>query len=114
MRLYHSTLIIFILLIISACTPTPEPTQALIVGQIVVDGGQIDYSLTPGSTVQEAITDAGIILETLDHVEPSPSSVLSDGAEILITRIKEEFIVEEIEVPFDQRRLPTELLPEGV
>jgi len=114
MRLYHSTLTLFFLLIISACTSTPEPTQALITGQIAVDGEQFDYSLPPGSTVQEAITNAGITLETLDHVHPSPSSVLGDGAEITITRIREEFIVEEIEVPFDQRRLPTELLPEGV
>ena len=31
-----------------------------------------------------------------------------------ISRIREEFEIEQIEIPFDQKRLPTELLPEGV
>jgi hypothetical protein len=39
---------------------------------------------------------------------------LHDGSEIIVTRVWEEFEVEQIEIPFDQKRLPTELLAEGV
>lgn len=114
MRLYHSTLFIFFCIIIVACQPTPEPTQTSINGQIEVDGEIQEFNISPGSTVQEAINAGGITLDSLDRVEPSPSTVLIDQTTIKVTRIKEEFEVEEIEIPFDQQRLPTELLPEGV
>ena len=80
----------------------------------MVDGQIYQVQLVPGSTVGEALDSLDITLETLDRVDPPPSTVLSDEAEITISRIREEFEVEQIEIPFDQQRLPTELLPEGV
>jgi hypothetical protein len=68
----------------------------------------------PGSTVGEALDALQIKIDTLDRVEPPLSSVLMDQAEIIITRIREEFEIKQVEIPFDQKRLPTELLPEGV
>jgi len=115
MRLYHSTFItVFIFSLVSACSPTPEPTQAMLNGKILVDGQIYEVQQVPGSTVQEALDSLNIEVDVLDQVEPPTNTVLSDGTEVIITRIREEFVVEQTEIPFDQRRLPTELLPEGV
>jgi len=80
----------------------------------MVDGQIYQIQLIPGSTVGEALESLDIVLDTLDRVDPPASTVLSNEAEITISRIREEFKIEQIEIPFDQKRLPTELLPEGV
>ncbi len=115
MRLYHSTFIIVLIsYLLSACTPTPTPTRAMISGEIITDGHINQIQLVPGSTVQEALDSLDITLGTLDRIDPPTYTVLSDEAEITITRVWEEFEVEQIEIPFEQKRLPTELLPQGV
>ncbi len=118
MRLYHSypLLVLFtlILLIAPGCSPVETPTQAMITGNVYVDGQSHQVHLVPGSTVGEALDSLEIELDTLDRVEPPPSSVVVDQGEIVVTRVREEFEIELIEIPFDQKRLPTELLSEGV
>jgi hypothetical protein len=115
MRLYHSTILTFFISgFLCACTPVAETTEASINGKILVDGQVYEVQQVPGSTVQEALDSAELEVDELDAVEPPSNTVLSDGFEVLITRVREEFMVEQIEIPFDQKRLPTELLPEGV
>jgi len=118
MRLYHpSSLFVFLVLgvvLISGCTPTVTPTVSMISGSVFVDGQVYQLQLVPGTTVGEALQSLEINLNTLDRVEPPPSSVVVDQAEIMVTRIREEFEIEQVEIPFDQKRLPTELLSEGV
>jgi len=115
MRLYHSTLmIVLICCLLAACAPTPTPTNAMISGKIYVDGQAFEIQLVPGSTVQEALDSLEITLNTLDRVDPPTYTVLSDETVITITRVWEEFEVEQLEIHFEQKRLPTELLPQGV
>ncbi|MCJ7701978.1 MAG: G5 domain-containing protein [Anaerolineales bacterium] len=115
MRLYHSTtLIVLTYLLLSSCSPAPAPTQAMIGGKVWVDGQQMAVELIPGSTVQEALDSLEIDLGALDRIEPPTHTVLSAETEITITRVWEDFEVEQLEIPFQQKRLPTELLPEGV
>jgi hypothetical protein len=115
MRLYHSTLITaLIAILLSACSPTPTPTKAMVSGKINVDGQTYQIQLIPGSTVQEALDSVDITLNSLDRIEPPTYTVLGDDTVITITRVWEEFEVEQLEIPFQQKRLPTELLPQGV
>jgi hypothetical protein len=115
MRLYHSTLILLLAgLILGACSATPVATQPTIGGKIFVDGQIYQVKLVPGSTVKEALESLDITLGPLDRVDPPSTTVLSAETEITVTRVWEDFEVEQEEIPFDQKRLPTELLPEGV
>lgn len=118
MRLYHSYLflvsITITLLLASGCTPVETPTMAMISGTVNVDNQVLQVQVVPGSTVDEALDVLQIELDLLDRVEPPLSSVLMDQGEIIVTRIREEFEIEQVEIPFDQKRLPTELLSEGV
>jgi hypothetical protein len=70
-------------------------------------------SLPPGSTVQEALDNAGITLGTLDRVDPVPHTVLADKTFITVIRVHEEFEVEQVIIPFEQQNQPSEFLPEG-
>ena len=86
----------------------------MITASVQVDGQIDQVQAMPGNTIGEALDSLEIGLGTLDRVNPPASSILVDKAEIIVTRIYEEFEIEQIEIPFDQKRLPTELLPEGV
>ena len=118
MRLYHSyrffLLFALLLFVVSSCSPLETPTATMISGRIYADGQVYQVRLVPGTTVGEALETLEIDLDTLDQVEPPESAVLVDQAEVFVTRIREEFEIEQVEIPFDQKRLPTELLSEGV
>lgn len=114
MRLYHPTILLLLAIFLFACAPTPTPTQAQVRVEVDVDGQILPASLAPGSTVQEALDSLGVTLGPLDRVDPAPATIFSDQAQVTVVRVWEEFEVEEQEIPFEQKRLPTELLPEGV
>ena len=114
MRLYHSTLFVLAFVTLFACTPTPAPTDTQVSAIITVDSQTHQVVLPPGSTVLEALESIDITLDVLDRIDPPTYTVLSDKAEITVIRVWEEFEVEQSEIPFEQKRLPTELLPEGV
>ncbi len=116
MRLYHSRPLILVLWLVMASLAgcaAPTVTQAVIDIQLSADGQTIPLTLAPGSTVQQAISAAGLQLGSLDRVEPPLYSLLEDDGVVRVVRVTEKFEVEEEEIPFEQQRQPTELLPEG-
>ena len=116
MRLYHSRPLILVLWLVMASLAgcaAPTVTQAVIDIQLSADGQTIPLTLAPGSTVQQAVSAAGLQLGSLDRVEPPLYSLLEDDGVVRVVRVTEKFEVEEEEIPFEQQRQPTELLPEG-
>lgn len=113
-RLYQTILLLLIStgLILSACVATPTP-EALIDIRILADEQELSLRLPPGSTVQEALDNAGITLDSLDRVDPVTYTVLADGTLITVIRVHEEFEVEQVVIPFEQQNQPSEFLPEG-
>ncbi len=113
-RLYHSISVIFLLLalILGACSSTPTPETTIDV-RILVDGQERTFRLPPGATVQEALDAAGIVLGELDRVDPVSYTVLADQTLITVIRVREEFEVEQVVIPFEQQNQPSEFLPEG-
>jgi len=120
LRLYHRTninllrsmIIIFLSLILWGCT-APQVTQGLITATITADNKDIQIKIPPGSTVQEALKTAQITLGTMDRVEPPLYTVLSDGDQVKIIRVREEYFIEQKVIPFDHQELRNEALPEG-
>lgn len=99
-------------LTLGACsTPASVADSARIT--LHVDGKDIPVSLTAGSTVQTALSQAGILTSTLDRVEPPLYTVLQSGDRVEVIRVREEFEVEEKVIPFERQQVRNESLPDG-
>ena len=116
MRLYHLALSIYLaafsVMLISGCS-APVATQPAISVNITADGQSVAVEMLPGSSVEQALKKANLALNDLDKVDPPLYSLVSDGDQIDVTRVTEEFEVEQESIPFEQLRQPTEFLPEG-
>lgn len=118
MRLYHpgSRLLLLIigfnLLGTLGCT-APRITQEQISLTIIADGSEAEIKLPSGSTVDEALRAAGVVLGSLDRTDPPVYTVLSQNARIRVIRVKEEFVVEQELIPFENQIVQNESLPVG-
>ncbi|MCK5317740.1 MAG: hypothetical protein KAJ55_07485, partial [Anaerolineales bacterium] len=101
-----------LILILSSCA-RPQATAGMIQVLIQVDDSIKAIEVPSGASVQQALDSAGVILGSLDRVNPPGYTVLSDGTEIDITRVLESFEIEEIIIPFDRQTVRNEALPEG-
>lgn len=80
----------------------------------ISDGSNpIQVNVPEGSSVAEAIVTAGLKLNPLDKIDPSLTTPLSTQTTITITRVAEEFVVEEAVLPFDHQTVKNESLQEG-
>jgi len=118
MRLYHfykTVLFTLILLLIGAgCSPAAQPAvQEEIQVQIDVDGGTKSIQAAAGSTVGEILTAAGISLEGNDRTQPAAVITLTEDADIQVIRVEEKIETEQVVIPFEVVRQPTENLPAG-
>ena len=117
MRLFNSSivrrniLILFFIVFVAGCTSS-QTTQSLMTITITSEGDQKQLSLPVGDTVQQALDEAGITLEYLDRAEPPAFTKLTDGDNIKVVRVREEFFVEEEVIPFERQMLQTESLPD--
>ncbi|MCD4802501.1 MAG: G5 domain-containing protein [Anaerolineales bacterium] len=119
MRLYHFIKVVLaaciLLLAGSACSSSPPPPtpQEEISVQIEVDGQFLTASVPAGSAVSIALESAGITLTGKDRVEPAGVVLLTDDAEIRVIRVEEIIETEQVVIPFQVIRQPTENLPTG-
>lgn len=127
MRLYHSgqtrratwrghpgwisLLAAFLLAWLASACAAPQATQALIQVELTADGETVQVAMPAGSTVQQALDQAGVGLDALDRTEPPAYTVLSDGAKVKLVRVSEEFEVEQVVLPFERQTLRNESLP---
>ena len=120
MRLYHRTIfhniclstIFIVYLTLTGCTP-PQVTQGVITISITADGKEIQTQVSAGSTVQEALTEVEIALGELDRVAPPLYTVLSDGSTVQVIRVREEYYLEQVIVPYEHQELRNEALSIG-
>ncbi len=114
MKLYHFlfALTLIAVLSLSACTATPTE-QVMLRVQVAADDQTRHVEVPPGETVKDALDAADISLGSLDRVEPALHVELTDDMEIDVTRMYEEFEVEQVVIPFEEQLQPSEFLPEG-
>ena len=91
----------------------PAATEGLITVYIFADNKEVQVKIVSGSTIQEALKTAQISLSDLDKVEPSLYTVLTEESQVRIIRIKEEFYIKQVVLPFEHQELRNEALPEG-
>ncbi|HTX78817.1 MAG TPA: G5 domain-containing protein [Longilinea sp.] len=99
-------------MLLSACSLLPATSSKIDV-TITADGKEKTYSVDAGSTVQQALNQAGIQLGNLDRVDPASLTVATAGTSIRVIRVTETYDVAEISIPFDQQTVKNESLPAG-
>lgn len=107
----HLMMIIILVLLTTGCTQTAATPAIDLTVLVVADGSQIAVQVPSGSSVQAALEKAGIKLNALDRVDPPRFSLLTAPASVVVTRVREEFEVREVVIPFEQQTVRNELLP---
>lgn len=108
--------ILFLLLffLLAACITAPSaPVTRQLRVQITADGQTVSAVVDAGSTVEEALQQAGLTIGDLDRSEPPLSALVKDGTQITLVRVRESFSVEQQIIPFERQTLRNEALPEG-
>ena len=99
-------------LLLAGCR-SPQLGENLIIVQVTADGRTQLVEIGAGSTAGQALEAAGVNVSNLDKSDPPAYTVLSDGDAVQLTRVREEFITEEVTIPFDQQIARNESLPDG-
>jgi hypothetical protein len=101
------------LAVISTGCELSQTTHTQLGVSIAADGKTRRISVTAGTTVGQALAQAGITPGSLDRAEPPFYAVLRDGDTIRFTRVEEKFRTETQTIPFQRQVLRNESLPEG-
>jgi resuscitation-promoting factor RpfB len=80
---------------------------------VSADGNESRLEVPAGSTVTQALQQAGILVGSLDIIEPPLYTVLNDGDQIQVKRVSETFITEEVEISFERQMVRSEAVAEG-
>jgi len=94
---------------LSLNVPLDEPLSVNIQRGHVVSiktGDQTFDVITAAETVGAALADAGISLQNLDFSTPSEDKPIPENRIIKVTRVSEETLLEEKEIPFTKERVP--------
>jgi hypothetical protein len=92
---------------------SPQLGQELIDVQVSADGKTQQVEVQAGSTAGQALAAAGVETGNLDKSDPPIYTVLGDGDRVNLTRVREEFVTEEVTIPFEQQIARNESLPAG-
>jgi len=92
---------------------SPELGQEQINVWVVADGKTQQVQVQAGSTAGQALEAAGLDVSNLDKSDPPAYTVLSDGDEIRLTRVREEFVTEEVTIPSRDRSPATNRCPKA-
>ena len=118
MKLYHFIkigLIASLLFLLGTACSSPSQTPPLgdITVQIEVDDGLLSLQVPAGSTVGQVLTAGNISLSGSDRTEPAQVISLFEDGLIRVIRVEERIETEQVTVPFEVIRQPTENLPTG-
>ncbi len=106
-------LLILIIFVLAACQTVTPPVTVEINVSIEVDGKNITVSLPANSTVQDALVKGGIIIDSLDRIDPPINSIVATNDSIHVTRVREEYSEQTETIAFEQQVIKNESLPEG-
>ena len=95
------------------CTAKSESSIPNFSVLIAIDGNEVNMSANAGQTVQQVLSENGIILNNLDQVEPPSYSVLNGPVSIRVIRVTEKFESVESTIPFEHQTVQNESLKEG-
>lgn len=109
----RNLLLIFLAISLLAACRSPQLAGPDISISITADGTSRTLTVPAGSTAAQAYQAAGISMGNLDRSEPPSYAVLSNGINITLTRVREDFETEEQVIPFERQVVRNESIPEG-
>ncbi len=98
-----------LLLLLSACTPLPEPAHRV----ILLADGEKRVLETDATTVGEVLEEAGVELGALDRVRPPETAQVEEGMTITITRVLQQTETITETLPFGRQVVRDAGLPQG-
>lgn len=105
-------LILPLIILLAACNLPSAGSDSISVA-INADNQTSNITLPKSGTVQQALDAAKIKLTNLDRVVPSAVTSVTEGMEIKVIRVTEEFEVVEAVLPFENQTVKNESLPTG-
>ncbi|MFN2146883.1 MAG: ubiquitin-like domain-containing protein, partial [Anaerolineales bacterium] len=102
-----TAVLIGIVLLLGACG-RPQATAGSIQVDLQIDGGTRTIDIASGSSVQQVLDAAGVEIGALDRVEPPAYTTVAPGTLITVTRVLEQFEIEQIVIPFERQTIRNE------
>ena len=99
-------------LVLIGCSPVRSSSSQIAI-TIELDGEVQELMISAGATAREAFEQAGIELNTLDKSDPPMYTILQADDKVTLTRVQEEYIVEQNVLPYETQILRNESLAEG-
>ena len=81
--------------------------------EVVISGSTRVVTVPSGSTVDQALSQAGVVVGNLDRIIPAGYTVLSPNAVIQVIRVGEKFEIVEVTIPFEKQTVKNETLSVG-
>ncbi len=82
--------------------------------EFYADNKNIAIDIPVGRTIRQALDIAQISLGPLDRTEPDLNTIIEKSLSVRVIRVKEEFSIEKEIIPFEQKIVQTESLPENI
>ena len=99
---------------LAACAaPQISQAQEQIAISITADGRSQSYTILAGSSVEDALNAAGILVNSRDQVSPELYTILSVGDAVTLVRVTEGFETVKETLPFERQTVRSELVPGG-
>jgi hypothetical protein len=98
--------------ILAGCSSLSTNSETIQI-TLVVDQTQQTINATKGITVSELLSESQVSLSTLDRVDPALYTQLTNNGTVTITRVREEYEIEENVIQFEHQTVRNESLPEG-
>ncbi len=95
------------------CGVDAPPANGEVSVEILDGSSRLSIAVPVGSSVATALEKAGVALNPLDRSDPPAFSVITAPVSVTITRVTEEYEVEEKVIPFERQTVRNESLPQG-
>ncbi len=105
--------VLLCLFLLAGCGPSAQTVSARVSVQILADGQSQTVELPAGSTVSDALDQIHLIPSAMDRLDHDPDQLLVDGMQIHLVRITEQYVMEEISIPYETQTIIDESLPLG-
>lgn len=110
-KIVRAVTLLLTIVLLMGCTSGQQATPDLVRIIVEADGKQVPVQVNSGTTVQMALQQAGITLGNLDRVTPPSFTILASGDQVQVTRVREEFTLQEEIVPFKSIKVSNESMP---
>lgn len=104
-------LILLFTLLLAGCDGLPHGNDVLVT--VIDSGNQTQIKGASGLTVKHFLEESNFTLNPLDRTDPPTTSIVNENITIVITRVIEEFDIQQAIIPFEQQTVKNESLPEG-